>query len=227
MKLKWLFSNPVNLWITTNQAWVVSAAGFLFVLSLLLPPQVRWAPVLTLAALSAWLPSHCFSTLHWLRRSRRLGLRNLLLRAVPADQFSYLAARRGIQIGIVAPVLEVHTWTNTSYRKKGGISQYQEDLEYDAERLAQLLRDGTLRYATITCNSFNRYLLRALKRAFGDFKVDYRPGVVLAPSCLKLYRERPFKRIQRKMFGWVYSQRKIDKEGQWDLLVVGVEEGEN
>jgi len=223
----WLCSNPVNLWLTVNQAWIISATLLLSVLYILFPTTWQWVPLMIMSLLCVWFFGQGGSTVYWLWRSRKMGLRNLLVRPIPPDQFVYLADHQGISVKVSEPTLEVHTWTNCSYRKKGGIDQYQRDLEHDAARLARLAHRGELKYRVITCNSFNRYLLQSLRQAFLKDPFDVLqmhcyPKLVMVPCGLQLYREKSFAKIQRRMFGRVYSHRKVDVIDQWDLLIVRI-----
>jgi len=78
----------VNLWLTVNQAWIISATLLLSALSILFPPTWQWAPLLIMSLLCFWFLGPAADTLNWLRKSRAVGLRNLLVRPIPSKVHS-------------------------------------------------------------------------------------------------------------------------------------------
>lgn len=203
------FANAAALWVAANQ-W------YFIILTLVIIPFSLPAAI----ALNAWVLSLSVFTFLSFIKSRWMRFKNITIRSSSTVITNYLAHRQGLGLVLQGRVLEIHTWTYCSYRKKGGIEQYLKDLREDAIRFATLVKEGRLSCNAITCNSFNRYLLEALENAFEGNEITSFKGVSLVNSCLKLYGRKAYEKIQRRMFGKVYSHRPVSEASEWDLLII-------
>jgi len=158
------------------------------------------------------------SMLYWRYRSKKLGLRSLLIFPGAPFWLKKMLASRNIQVSIYGNLIEVHVNVRQKYKDW---DDYNNAIDSDISTIMNHLLSGRFgKNVTVTFNSFNRQITDKLERAFTRHGHCVRFKKIALPNLAAyIYNPAHFKKVQIKMFGEVKSKRPVHVPEAWELLI--------